>query len=178
MIQGGCMNTLIFCSVIFFCSFIAQLVIWRIRRPVKQRRAIALIFGGLFIFAVFFSTRTWRMLSQQMVDITFWADLFQLTLCYTALVCAYITTYSAVEVDSPSLTMIRMIADAGKQGISRDDFLARIRQYSFLDPRIDDLLREGLIASAQDRLVITRTGRRFVAFFVFLRRVLNTGKGG
>jgi hypothetical protein len=172
------MNSLNFCFSSFLVSFVAQILLWRFRRPGRQRVVITLLFGGVFVGGLLISTRTWRMIRGGAEDITFWADLFQMTLCYAALVCAYITTYSAVEVDSPSLTMIRMIADAGKQGISRDDFLARIRQYSFLDPRIDDLLREGLIASAQDRLVITGTGRRFVAFFVFLRRVLNTGKGG
>lgn len=97
---------------------------------------------------------------------------------YVALVFAYITTYSAVEVDSPSLLIVLKIAEAGARGLRHEELLKALGDDVVVLPRLADLARGGMVTPAADKFFISAKGRFFCGIFVLFRRLLGAPKGG
>jgi predicted transcriptional regulator len=96
----------------------------------------------------------------------------------TSLALAYITTYSAVEVDSPSLIMVMNIAEASKEGLDKNKIQQIITDETLIKPRIKDLVEKGMIYLDVDKYKLTPRGLLLTRLFIFYRELLNTGKGG
>ncbi|MCZ7644144.1 MAG: hypothetical protein M5U26_02505 [Planctomycetota bacterium] len=95
-----------------------------------------------------------------------------------AFAAAYIITYSAVEVDSPSLVMIMSVDQAGAEGLPKVDFHRRMNDDVLVRPRLRDMLRDGLAVREDGRYRLTAKGRRSIRVFVLFRRLMRLSKGG
>lgn len=91
---------------------------------------------------------------------------------------AYITTYSAIEVDSPSLVMIAAIYKAGKNGIAASDFNKMMTNGLLIMPRIRDLLEDKLIYKDAEKYRLSHRGSLIASIFIFYRKLLKSPKGG
>lgn len=107
------------------------------------------------------------------------AERLALILFYASMVLAYIVTYSAIEVDSPSLAMIIQIADSGADGIEKERLLSLFTDDYLIVPRVDDLVHGGALFYAEGKYYLTRKGRLFLDPLVFYRKyLLKAPKGG
>jgi len=99
-------------------------------------------------------------------------------LVFFSLFLAYVITYSALKVDSPSLVIIKIIAEAMPMGLTRQDLENRLTDDILILPRIKDLLRDNLVVANGERLQLTPQGRTLIKIVVSYRSLLKLGKGG
>jgi hypothetical protein len=156
--------------IIFATAFLLHLLIWRIKLPKIRQTKILLEIFYVVLFSAFF---IFSLL--QTFNLTNYLHIF---LSYTALVLAYIVTYSAVEVDSPSLVMINYIAKKDQEGLPKEEFDRLMTDDLLILPRLRDLLSEGLVSLDQNKYKLTSKGRRIIKIFLFYRYLLALGKGG
>lgn len=84
---------------------------------------------------------------------------------YVPVSLAYIASYSAVEEDSPSLRIVRYVADAGASGRSRDDLSSILNNDVLLGSRFEAMVRDGLVVESGGRYALTRRGKRLARLF-------------
>jgi hypothetical protein len=95
-----------------------------------------------------------------------------------ALAAAYVMTYPAIEVDSPTLVIVDLIAERGGAGIEAADLHQRLDDAYLLAPRLKDLVDEGLITVEGGRYRPLAKGVSLARLFAAWRRVLGAGMGG
>lgn len=160
---------------LFAAALLAHLVLWRVRPPVRHIRALLRIYAlvlaaGLPLLVVGATTGAGRSPA---------CEALHAAAVFIALALAYTVTYTAVQVDSPSLVMIRRVAAAGDAGLARRELAAAMTDELLVTPRLRDLVRDGVVAEADGRFRLT--GKSIGAWRLVLawRRLLGiAGKGG
>jgi len=123
---------------------VVHLVVWRVRLPKQQIRALLLIFTILFLLWLGYSlaNRT-PLLFLLCVALYYWS----VSLCYTI-------TYTAIEADSPTLSLMRFMAASGLTGRSIEDITDFMAARPFIGARLAALVKSGLIREQEGRYVI------------------------
>lgn len=165
---------------IFGIAFVTHLILWRAYIPKRHTNVLLQIFFGtwsLFLIASLVS----RIIIPSYVGFlpnNFLEHLY-IFLFFTSLTLSYIITYSAIEVDSPSLIMVIAISNAGKEGLAKDKFDEMMNNDILVKPRISDLLRDEMVYMEKDKYCLTNKGEFFIKIFVFYRKLLDAPlKGG
>lgn len=159
------MNLLFFASGLFLAAFVIHIIIWKMRPPIHQKSVLLIIFS-LVLLAGTFAFRG------------AFPEHIRLWLFYISFSLAYIITYSAIEADSPSLTMVMAIAKAGSDGLSEEVFKSKINDETLLTPRIKDLLSEGLAHVEGSKYRLTRKGILTASIFILYRKMLGREQKG
>jgi hypothetical protein len=160
-------------------AFAAQAVIWRHRRPRAQYTALL----GLYLGALPLATAAFAAVRLACpaaagalpLDPLDWATFAVL---YVALVLAFGTTYSAVQADSPTMSILLTVEAAGARGLGPDELLDRFPDRVLVAPRLDDLLAGGLARLHDGAYVIAPRGVLLARTFVLFRRLLGMERGG
>ena len=154
--------------------FLVHLVWWRLSRPRATARALFLgLAGGLVAAALGIPLATGGL----GLGYDLGAHLQGLLLA-AALGAAYIATYPALEVTSPTLAILDDIARSGRSGLDHRALVAKMDDGFLLLPRIADLENEGLVALSGDHYLLTAKGKRVAALFIRLRSLLRLPAGG
>jgi hypothetical protein len=95
-----------------------------------------------------------------------------------ALAAAYVMTYPAIEVESPTLVIIQAISRRGPEGLARAELFEQLNGSVLVAPRIEDLLGERLAVRDGDRIRSTDRGRLLARVFIVWRALLGAPKGG
>ena len=160
-------------------ALLIHYAVWKIRLPQKQTRAILLIFfsvlGGVILTLPVITAR-FSILSLELPPHP--GSYLHIIGFVTAAALSYMITYTAIEVDSPSLVMALAIDKAGETGLPEADFNAMMNDSLLVEPRIKDMLRDGLITQDGNIYHLTAKGRRMAGIFVLHRRLLGAGMGG
>ena len=155
-------------------AFLLHLLVWRVRLPGRQTRALLVIFAGTWVAAA----------------LLWWGDVFPAGIrpsgpefstsgmLLASLAMAYVITYSALEADSPSLVMVGMIQKAGPEGLPREKFLEMAGNEVLIDPRLRDLVLNRQCRLEEGKYILTFKGIGMLRLIMFWRRLLGTGKGG
>jgi len=164
------MKLLYYGLALSFFAFLSHLIVWKVRVPERQVRALLKIFiysllAGLFML---------RLTDSTLIA----ADYLYISLFVLSAAAAYIITYPALEADSPSLAIVSRIAAAGPRGLSDDEIYHEMGNDILVTPRIRDLLDEKLVRIRDGKYRLTRSGSLFVGIFIFYRGLLNLNKGG
>ena len=165
--------------VAFTVLILAHLALWRIRRPKGQYTTLVLLAAA--VLALLFAAS--RLAVASLDSPPGWLprsalDHVTAIALYAALFVCYATTYSAVQADSPTMTIVLMIERAGTRGCTRADLRARLDDRALVTPRIDDLVTGGLARLDQGRYVITRRGLAVIRPQMAFRSWLKMEKGG
>jgi hypothetical protein len=104
-------------------------------------------------------------------------DSFSFIMLYTALAVSYVTTYSAVQADSPSLTMLLKIEEGGSRGLARDELEAHLNDEVIIIPRLNDLVTGKLVIYDNRRYIIGPRGSMLAKSHILYRRLLRMEKG-
>jgi len=105
-------------------------------------------------------------------------EYLQIWLYFVSLTLAYMITYSAIEVDSPSLLIIRKISKVGPIGLTRDQLEYEMNDSVLIEPRINDMLLDRMAELREERYRLTMKGILMAHLFTFYRNLMRVGKGG
>ena len=172
------MTVLFWGSFLFGAGFLLHLIIWKIRLPKRQTKALLKILFGTLIIGLLI---LWWIPSITVFNLyapAVLSDFIQISLFVTSLTLAYMITYSAVEADSPSLVMIINIADAGSKGLGQDDFNRNMTDDVLVKPRVNDLVRDKMIFLDNGKYQLTPKGTLMIRIFIFYRKLMNLGRKG
>jgi hypothetical protein len=171
----------IFCvgSGLFALAFFIHLSLWKIKIPRRQTKVLLVIFIGTLILGFF---GLW-ILSSFDFAINFLCidgliEYLHISLFFISLLLAYVVTYSALEVDSPSLVMVMNIANAGEEGIDEDVFDKAMTDEILVMPRLRDLVTDQMAFMDGNKYRLTIKGESMARMAIFYRKLLNSGKGG
>lgn len=159
-------------------SFLIHLIVWKIRLPKRQTGSLLIIFFGILTVSLLCLRYAANFMEARYVPVNL-SEYMQIIFFCASLSLAYVITYSALEADSPSLTMMRVIADAGPSGLEKERFNELMTDDILVKPRIRDLVRDGMVYLDAGRYKITPKGASFIKVFIFYRKLLNAPiKGG
>jgi len=163
----------------FALLIVAHVVIWRARRPAGEYAALAVLGAGVLAVAL----ATFRVIPVPLGSASGWlpqSPLEHITAIglYAALFLSYVTTYSAVQADSPTMTILLLIERAGAVGCTRAELRARLDDRVLVLPRLDDLVSGNLVRLDHGRYVVTPRGTLMIAPHIRFRRWLRMEKGG
>ena len=168
------MKTLLWGNLLFAAGLALHFIWWKISLPKRQAKTLGLLllFVSLFGFAALAALPILPLRPEN------GPEFLNLALYLAAFSLAYLITYSAVEVDSPSLVLISRIAAAGEQGLSQEELLAALGDNLLVRPRIADLLADKMALLEGGRYKLAPKGVVLAVFFRLSRRILKAGKGG
>lgn len=165
-------------------ALLVQFSLWKIALPRRQSRAIVVIFAGTTALGLFVNiVQPFGAAGGLYLHSTY--DFLAVALFQFATLCAYIITYSAVEVDSPSL-LITLLIEKGRdsrqdrlhKSLTERDLRSILNDDVLVRPRLRDLLRDGHLSAQNGQMQLTSKGRKFVAIFIAYRALLRAPKGG
>lgn len=163
-----------------FTAFAAHVLIWRIAPPKKSAAALLGIFVGVFLALAGLSLVA-SLFAPGLADYlpSGIFDYGRVAVFYFALMCGYIMTYPAIEVESPSLSIVNMMAKAGPEGLLIERLYAELDDDALLWPRVNDLLNERALILNDGRYQLTPNGRFIMRVFAILRQAMGAlDKGG
>ena len=173
------MGELIISTLTVVTALLIHYAIWKIRVPHRQTRAI---------LAIFFSVLSLVSAILPLIAVQFpilgialplhTSSYLHIIGFVTAATLSYMITYTVIEVDSPSLVMALAINSAGSTGLPKAEFHTLMNDSLLVEPRIKDMLRDGLAVKSGDLYHLTSKGRRMARLFALHRRLLGTGMGG
>ncbi len=150
---------------LFAAAFLVHLLIWRIRVPRFQRGGLMAVFGGMLaaalaLFAAFRGAAP---------DGAF--EMILLLVYYGSLALAYVALYSSLEGDSPSMSMVRRVYQAGRAGLDGAVFARELTSDRFVRARLVYLLKDEMVRLDGDRYVITPKGESLLSFYVMYAKL-------
>lgn len=173
------MKVLFWGSALFCLAFSLHLIIWKVRIPERQIKVVLQIFFGTFTIAILTLWAASSLVSNfNLFSPKSLLEYLHISFFFVSLTLAYITTYSAVEVDSPSLVMIMIIANAGRDGLDEKQFAKTMTDDLLVTPRVKDLILDKMVYLDGNKYRLTPRGLLLAHIFIFYRRILNAGKGG
>jgi hypothetical protein len=142
-------------------AFLVHVALWHIAMPKRQTRALLIIFALVPIAAVAASAAgalpVFAGLSAPQA--------LRIAFLYAACALAYIVTYSAIELSSPTLAIVSYVARCGAAGCSEQQIADRLGISDDVGARIDAMVTGGLATVDGDSCVLTRSGRFFASLF-------------
>jgi hypothetical protein len=170
------MTVLIFTAATLLAAFLFHLGLWRVRVPVHQLKALLVIFGFFFAAASLvlllspdFSS---FILHPSSLASGAWLGWLYFALFYWAAAFCYVITYSAMEGDSPTLSLTRALDRAGAHGLSREEIEEFFRQRPFIGARLTALVKDGVLMPEPDGYRLAPGNYWFFRLILGYRRVM------
>ena len=131
--------------------FVVHLIWWRIALPRRQRAVLLGLFliGGLALAPAVALLLEW--LGIGALSFVQWLNV---GLAVVAFALAYVVTYSALEADSPTLSLVRHIAAAGRRGLAEAELGEFMASRPFVGARLTALVDEGMVYEKEDRILL------------------------
>lgn len=136
------MFALAFAVSVFFVAWVLHICIWRLRLPSAQLKTLLLIFLLVWVAAsAFLLVGAKEMgLARDKVFVEF----FYFALIYWSAALCYVITYSAMEGDSPTLSLTRHLHARGDEGVSHEEIEEFFRQRPFVGARVKALITDNI----------------------------------
>lgn len=162
----------------FALAFILHLVVWRIKIPQNQAKALLKIFFSMQLLILSFLAVDLILFDNNLSVVQTVADLLHLFLFTVALTLVYITAFSAIEADSPTVMIVMHMIEAGDRGLSEKELHSKMTDETLLKPRIRYLEYNNLAYSSDNKYSLTKQGLYFVRAFISFRKLMRIKKGG
>jgi len=163
------MNVLLALGLLLGVLFLVHLAWWRIRLPRRQRPALLVLFlvGGVVLFPV----AAWVVQAAGLQPLT-WIQWLNVAMGVLAFTLAYVVTYSALEADSPTLSLLRYISEGGRPGVGTEELAAFIEKRPFVAARLSALMEEGMLIEEAGRYRLAVHPYRLFRLVLFHREVV------
>ncbi len=164
------MQVLIWGGIIFLLSFFIHIILWKIHLPKYQTAALLYIFFltlFLSIVTLYFFPKVGELTGFSTPE-DCWSYL-HLALFVMSLTFAYIITYSALEADSPTLSILLMLNQAGPDGLEPVVLERFIDQRPFIGARMECLLHDNMAVLENGKYKTTPKGRWLAKLLLFYR---------
>jgi hypothetical protein len=154
-------------SGLFVLAFVIHLVWWRIRLPRRQSAAL------LALFAVTAAAGFAAIYALDLLPGEFSLPrLLLAVMLFGGYAVVYVILFSALEADSPTLTLIGIIAAAGDHGIHRSKLMQAMEQHSYVRLRIDQMIADGMAVEVGSRVHLAAQGLWLSSLVILYRRLL------
>lgn len=162
---------------LFAVAIVIHLAAWRLFKPVRQYLTLLGLYAGILV-AASVAMRMVPVASKESLIPANTVEYLTFAMLYTGLAFAYVSTFSAVQADSPSLLLLLIINEAGDRGVSRQELDEQLGDNVMIIPRVQDLITGGLAVRQGPRYVIEPRGALLAAVHTRYRAFLKMGKGG
>jgi hypothetical protein len=125
-------------TVSFAAAWAIHFLVWRVRLPKSQLKALLLIF--IIVWAVVVVASFARGSPIQAV-----VEFFYFSLIYWSAALCYVITYSAMEGDSPTLSLTRHLHRRGDVGVSHEEIEDFFRERPFVGARVKALVMDKIL---------------------------------
>ena len=149
--------------VVFGFAWLLHFVIWKVRLPHYEFQAKALL--------VIFSVVLCAWLASPFARATPMLVVLNVVASYIPLMLGYIVLYTVVHVDSPTLALMRFIAESGSQGRSSKEVAAFFAARPFVKARLATLANPGMIRERDGRWVVAGKGSLPFRFILSYRKL-------
>jgi hypothetical protein len=153
-------------------AFLIHWVWWRVSLPRHQTKYLLLLFLAVFLLAgaVVGYAGFWRS-DDLLSDVVFWLYFGSF---YWVAAFTYVITYSAMEGDSPTLSLALTLARSRTGQMSPQELQDFFRRRPFVEARINAMINDGLLVPDEGgRYRLTRTRcRPFDLILWWRRRIL------
>ena len=155
------MTIALFTFGLLLLSFLVHLVWWHIRLPRRQMLTLLCVFIGMFAAAVGAAAMSIEFpYAPQSL-----AQWVHASVVYVPVALAYVATYSAIEEDSPTLGIVRFVADAGAGGRTREELEQVLNDQVLVGSRLTAMIRDGLVIERDGAYNLTQRGWSAAEFF-------------
>jgi hypothetical protein len=148
-------------------ALVIHVIWWRLKVPRRQPFVLVMLLLAVAVcgFAVIYATD----LFSGELPLPRFALAF---LLYGSGGVVYLIFFSAMEEDSPSLTLIRLISEAGPRGVHRDELMQVIERHSYIKVRIDMMVSDGMAVETPSGLRLASQGLWLSRIVLFYRKLL------
>ncbi len=157
------------CSLL--AAFVLHLLVWRLSLPRAQLKALIVVFAFTWCGALsvaWFSG--WRFVS--FADGQTIVGLLYFCLFYWSAALCYVITYSAMEGDSPTLSLTRHLHRKGSEGISHEEVEEFFRQRPFVGARVKALVADNIFTEESGGYRLVSGSYLFFRLILGYRRVV------
>lgn len=172
------MSLLILTGTAWLSAFVLHLTLWRWRLPKSQLKALLVIFT--VIWAVVAVSLLAGFVGGGAFKAGWLVGFLYFCLAYWSAVLCYVITYSAVEGDSPTLSLTRHLHRLGEKGVSSQEIEEFFRQRPFIGARVRALVSDRILIEESGGYRL-RSGKYlfFHTILLYRRMVLGAvGSGG
>ena len=151
-----------FAIIVAWCLHLAA---WRVRLPKSQLKALLLIFVSVWVVVVAASLAAgWPI--KAVVEFLYFSLIY-----WSAALC-YMITYSAMEGDSPTLSLTRHLHRRGEKGISHEEIEEFFRQRPFVGARVKTLVTDDIFIEEEGGYRLSAGRYLFFRVILGYRRVV------
>ncbi len=166
------MNALLFGTGLAVFAFFIHVLLWRVRVPRREWRALVLVFTVIAVLAL-----TAVLISPRLARFGMSTPRLILAgLLFGGLGIVYLILFSALESDSPTLTMLQLVRQHRRSGITESELAHRSAKRAYARVRLQQMLRDGLAEQAGSRIRATRRGKRVTLIVLVYCRMLGLGR--
>ena len=159
------MSILISAIGVLVVAWCVHLVLWRVRLPKSQLKTLMVIFLAVWsAAAVCLLGFGW--LSNGLVSFLYFCLIY-----WSAALC-YVITYSAMEGDSPTLSLTRHLHRSGDKGIPHEEIEEFFRQRPFVGARVKALVTDNIFIEESGGYRISSGKYLFFRLILGYRRVV------
>ena len=141
-------------------AWLLHLALWRVRLPKAQLKALLIIFLLVWAAMVIALCLSEAALSGVLGIVYF-------SLIYWSSALCYVITYSAMEGDSPTLSLTRHLHRMGDEGVPHEEIEEFFRQRPFVGARLKALVRDNIFVEESGGYRLSPG--RYLFFRVILR---------
>jgi hypothetical protein len=152
----------VFALLVAWCLHIA---IWRVLLPKSQLKALLLIFVSVWAVVV-------AALLAAGWPIKAVVEFLYFSLTYWSAALCYVITYSAMEGDSPTLSLTRHLHRNGSEGISHEEIEEFFRQRPFVGARVKALVTDNIFIEEQGGYRLSAGRYLFFRVILGYRRIV------
>lgn len=144
-------------------AWLAHLALWHTRPPRNHTLGLLLV----FLLAPFLLTAAAFYVNAPPPSPLGW---FQILSFYLPCALAYTAAYSAIEHESPTCRMVRLV-DAAPDGMAHTDLLAALEPERIIDTRLESLRHTGGVAYENNRYTLLPKGLKLARLFRFVAHI-------
>lgn len=155
-------------------SVVVHILLQRYQIPKRQLQTVFFIFGVVFLSSLsmlLFLNLTQRIYLEP-IDIMYFVVIFLLSTL------SYAITYTAIEGDSPSFTILLYAEQLKGKGFQLEQCQMLIGTQLFIEKRMQGLIRDGWVKKRGELLFLTAKGIRMLKFFSWARSLLGLAEKG
>ena len=156
-------------------SFIVHLIIWRVHIPTRPMLALLGIFAltPVLVVSIYAASNTLA----EPAEISL-SGAVRVLLFYLSCSLAYISLYSAIEVQSPTLAIVAHVASCGSVGCSEAELAEAMPESGSVIERIRLMEVGRLISISEGQCKLTPEGRLWAGLFEYASKFFGLPLGG
>lgn len=156
------MTVLLTAISLFSLVFVIHCILWRFWTPQRQKYCLLILFLTPFtILCLFDFTQTVQWMS--------WDQWLYSWFLYIPLVFSYLISFTLVEAEGPTFTILLALHKAREKGLSKEDLQPYVTNELFVDHRLKGLLVDQLAIENGGAFHITSKGLRTLHLFLIPR---------